>query len=90
VHVGLARLEQAEVQLTPGIRRDCVRDLPGVPPAHSRPDRNLQGVRVEEKVFDRHLGRARSKRVGRVLSQSPRPGTARRGGFSVRLVVGRR
>jgi len=34
--------------------------------------------------------RARSRRVGRVLAQSPRPGTRRPAGTPVRLVVGRR
>jgi len=34
--------------------------------------------------------KARSKRVGRVLAQSPRPGSVRRAGYPVRLVVGRR
>jgi beta-lactam-binding protein with PASTA domain len=34
--------------------------------------------------------RARSRRVGRVISQRPRPGTIRARGFRVTLVVGRR
>jgi hypothetical protein len=34
--------------------------------------------------------RAHSRRVGRVIGQSPRPGAVRRGGFPLRLVVGRR
>jgi hypothetical protein len=36
------------------------------------------------------IRRARSRRVGRVLSQSPRAGTVRKRGFRVNLVVGRR
>jgi beta-lactam-binding protein with PASTA domain len=36
------------------------------------------------------IRRARSTRVGRVMSQSPRPGAVRRRGFPVNLVVGRR
>jgi hypothetical protein len=36
------------------------------------------------------IRRVRSKRVGRVLAQSPRAGVVRRRGFRVRLVVGRR
>jgi beta-lactam-binding protein with PASTA domain len=36
------------------------------------------------------IRRARSRRVGRVIGQSPRAGTVRRRGFPVRLVVGRR
>jgi beta-lactam-binding protein with PASTA domain len=36
------------------------------------------------------IRRARSRRVGRVISQSPRPGTVKRRGFPVKLVVGRR
>jgi Hypothetical glycosyl hydrolase family 15 len=37
-----------------------------------------------------HIRRARSRRVGRVIAQSPRPGAVRRRGLPVRLVVGRR
>jgi large repetitive protein len=36
------------------------------------------------------IRRASSRRVGRVISQSPRPGAVRRRGFRVNLVVGRR
>jgi beta-lactam-binding protein with PASTA domain len=36
------------------------------------------------------IRRARSRRVGRVIGQSPRPGTVKRSGFPVKLVVGRR
>jgi beta-lactam-binding protein with PASTA domain len=36
------------------------------------------------------IRRTRSSRVGRVLAQRPRPGTIKRAGFPVRLVVGRR
>jgi beta-lactam-binding protein with PASTA domain len=36
------------------------------------------------------ISRVRSRRVGRVLRQSPRAGAVRRRGFPVRLVVGRR
>jgi len=36
------------------------------------------------------IRRARSTRVGRVIGQSPRPGTVKRRGFPVKLVVGRR
>jgi beta-lactam-binding protein with PASTA domain len=34
--------------------------------------------------------RARSRRVGRVIGQSPRPGVVKARGFKVKLVVGRR
>jgi beta-lactam-binding protein with PASTA domain len=34
--------------------------------------------------------RARSKKVGRVIGQSPRPGVTKPNGFKVKLVVGRR
>jgi len=34
--------------------------------------------------------RARSTKVGRVIRQSPKPGTVKPKGFRVRLVVGRR
>jgi beta-lactam-binding protein with PASTA domain len=36
------------------------------------------------------IRRAHSRRVGRVISQSPRPGVLKRVGFPVKLVVGRR
>jgi hypothetical protein len=36
------------------------------------------------------IRRARSRRVGRVIAQSPKPGTTKPAGFPVRLVVGRR
>jgi beta-lactam-binding protein with PASTA domain len=36
------------------------------------------------------IRRAHSRRVGRVIGQSPRPGTVKRRGFPVKLVVGRR
>jgi beta-lactam-binding protein with PASTA domain len=36
------------------------------------------------------IRRARSRRVGRVIGQSPRPGAVKRRGFPVNLVVGRR
>jgi beta-lactam-binding protein with PASTA domain len=36
------------------------------------------------------IRRARSRRVGRVIGQNPRPGVFKRRGFPVKLVVGRR
>jgi beta-lactam-binding protein with PASTA domain len=36
------------------------------------------------------IRRARSRRPGRVIGQSPRPGVFKRRGFPVKLVVGRR
>jgi beta-lactam-binding protein with PASTA domain len=36
------------------------------------------------------IRRARSRRVGRVIAQNPRPGVVKRRGFPVKLVVGRR
>jgi beta-lactam-binding protein with PASTA domain len=36
------------------------------------------------------IGRARSRQIGRVIAQSPRPGTQRPRGARVNLVVGRR
>jgi beta-lactam-binding protein with PASTA domain len=36
------------------------------------------------------IRRASSRRVGRVISQSPRAGAIKRRGFKVNLVVGRR
>jgi len=46
------------------------------------------------KIGRRHcelgrIRRVRSRRVGRVIGQSPRPGAVRHLGFPVRLVVGR-
>jgi hypothetical protein len=35
------------------------------------------------------IRRARSRRPGRVIGQSPRPGVFKRRGFPVKLVVGR-
>jgi beta-lactam-binding protein with PASTA domain len=34
--------------------------------------------------------RARSRKVGRVIAQSPKPGALRRAGFRVKLTIGRR
>jgi beta-lactam-binding protein with PASTA domain len=36
------------------------------------------------------IRRARSRRVGRVIGQRPRPGTIKRRGYPVALTVGRR
>jgi beta-lactam-binding protein with PASTA domain len=36
------------------------------------------------------IRRARSKRVGRVIGQNPKPGAVKRFGFPVKLVIGRR
>jgi beta-lactam-binding protein with PASTA domain len=36
------------------------------------------------------IRRSRSKRVGRVISQTPKPGSVRRRGFAVGLVIGRK
>jgi hypothetical protein len=51
--------------------------------------------RARTRIRARHcsvgrIRRARSRRVGRVISQSPRPSAVRRRGFPVRLVIGRR
>jgi beta-lactam-binding protein with PASTA domain len=51
--------------------------------------------RARVRIRARHcsvgrIRRARSRRVGRVIGQSPRPGVVRRRGFPVNLVVGRR
>lgn len=50
--------------------------------------------RAKARIRARHcsvgrIRRARSNRVGRVIGQSPRPGSVRAQGFRVRLVVGR-
>jgi beta-lactam-binding protein with PASTA domain len=36
------------------------------------------------------LKKVRSRRVGRVIKQSPKPGSIKRRGFPVKLTVGRR
>jgi len=51
--------------------------------------------RARTRIRARHcsvgrIRRARSRRAGRVIGQSPRGGTVRRRGYPVRLVVGRR
>jgi beta-lactam-binding protein with PASTA domain len=51
--------------------------------------------RAKQRIRSRHCSvgrvrRARASRAGRVIGQSPRPGTTRRRGFPVKLVVGRR
>jgi beta-lactam-binding protein with PASTA domain len=51
--------------------------------------------KAKAKIRAKHcsVGRIRkthSRRVGRVISQSPRPGTVKPRGFKVSLVVGRR
>jgi beta-lactam-binding protein with PASTA domain len=53
----------------------------------------LGRARVRIRRAHCSVGRVRrvhSRRVARVISQSPRPGAIRRRGFPVRLVVGRR
>jgi beta-lactam-binding protein with PASTA domain len=51
--------------------------------------------RAKTKIRAKHcsvgrIRRTRSTRVGRVIGQSPRPGTVKPRGFRVNLVVGRR
>jgi beta-lactam-binding protein with PASTA domain len=51
--------------------------------------------RAKARIRARHcsvgrIRRTRSRRVGRVIGQTPRPGAIKRRGFPVRLVVGRR
>jgi len=55
----------------------------------------LQLGRAKTKIRRAHcsvgaIRRARSRRVGRVIAQSPRPGAVKRRGFPVKLTVGRR
>jgi beta-lactam-binding protein with PASTA domain len=52
-------------------------------------------AKAKAKLRKAHCGtgpvrRARSTKVGRVIRQSPKPGTVKARGFKVRLVVGRR
>jgi beta-lactam-binding protein with PASTA domain len=52
-------------------------------------------TRAKVKIRSKHcsvgrIRRAQSRRVGRVIGQSPRPGAIKRRGFRVNLVVGRR
>jgi beta-lactam-binding protein with PASTA domain len=51
--------------------------------------------KAKARIRTRHcsvgrIRRARSRRPGRVLAQSPRAGKVKRRGFPVKLVVGRR
>jgi len=55
----------------------------------------LKFAKAKKRIRARHcsVGRVRrthSRRVGRVLRQSPRPGAVKRRGYPVKLVVGRR
>jgi beta-lactam-binding protein with PASTA domain len=57
----------------------------------------LRLAAAKRKIKQRYcsVGRIRRSRVrralrGRVVSQAPRPGTVKRRGYSVKLVVGRR
>jgi len=55
----------------------------------------LQLGRAKTKIRRAHcsvgaIRRARSRRVGRVIGQRPRPGAVKRRGFPVKLTVGRR
>jgi len=55
----------------------------------------LRLAKAKKRIRARHcsvgrIRRARSRRPGRVIGQSPRPGTIKRRGFPVKLVVGRR
>jgi len=55
----------------------------------------LRLARAKARIQSKHcsvgrIRRAHSRRVGRVISQHPRPGSVRPRGFPVRLVVGRR
>jgi beta-lactam-binding protein with PASTA domain len=50
---------------------------------------------AKRKIRQRHCAvgrvrRARSRRVGRVIGQRPRPGAIKRRGYPVALTVGRR
>jgi hypothetical protein len=69
---------------------------PPPPPVRCKVPRVI-GLRLapaRRRIRARHCSvgrvrRARSKRVGRVIGQKPRPGTVKRRGFPVNLVVGR-
>jgi beta-lactam-binding protein with PASTA domain len=55
----------------------------------------LRLAKAKTKIRRRHcsvgrIRRARSRRVGRVIGQNPRPGVFKRRGYRVKLVVGRR
>jgi hypothetical protein len=70
---------------------------PPPPPPGCRVPRliGLRTSRARTRIRRAHcsvgrIRRARSRRVGRVIGQSPRPGTVKRRGFPVMLVVGRR
>jgi hypothetical protein len=76
---------------------------PGPPPPASTPPARCRVPRVVGLTLARakrrirgtycavgRIRRARSRRVGRVIAQSPRPNVIRRRGYPVNLVVGRR
>jgi beta-lactam-binding protein with PASTA domain len=55
----------------------------------------LKLAKAKAKIKKAHcrvgaIRRAHSKKVGRVIGQSPRPGVKKPNGFKVKLVVGRR
>jgi beta-lactam-binding protein with PASTA domain len=55
----------------------------------------LRLAAAKRKIRRRHCGvgrirRVHSRRVGRVIGQSPRPGAIKRRGYPVALIVGRR
>ena len=76
---------------------------PSSPPPPPPPSARCKVPRViglrlsaaRKRIWARHcaLGRVqrvRSRRVGRVVRQNPKPGTVRRWGFPVKLIIGRR
>jgi hypothetical protein len=79
------------------VRVNVVAPLPPPPPVQCRVPKvvGLRLAAAKTKIRRAHCAvgktrRKRSKRVGRVLSQSPRAGTRRPRGAKVNLVVGRR
>jgi hypothetical protein len=88
-------LTQAEIQAVIGFLREP--PPPPPPPARCLVPRviglKLGRARTRIRRANCSLGRIhrkRSRRVGRVIGQSPRPGTVRRHGARVNLIVGRR
>ena len=85
-------------------RRPCPRHLPRYPRPHRRPlssgawSRRVVGLTLRKartRIRAKHcsvgrIRRARSRRVGRVIAQSPRPGRRLARGSRVNLVLGRR
>jgi len=86
-----------------GFNLFCATPFPPPPPPPPAPQPKckvprvigLTVARANAKLKRAHcnvgtIRRAHSRKVGRVISQSPRPGVTKPNGFKVKLLVGRR